>query len=607
MFIVVRARWATTPEADVWSDEAMQAWLNPDIEWSLAHCISRSFFRHLTLNPYYLAPVVVLPMDPTTNPSYSHLKDPKDRLTQGVMDLLAPQVISDNAGAIANGSARFIFCFAQQAGLYGTSGSRGGVPTGHAVCDRQSPFASICQEVGHAYGFDHELKDEIGLDGRYASYGSPYSFMSAATGYEHLRPPVAALPQGQLDPRDGTDPQALVGPQMALANLHVKKVGDFPNPETCITKTYDEFEQAPIQVTINSADAAISAWPDRKLPALLVIPHTPADDRAYYIEFRTKDHYDSAIAGPAVVMHSYRKSLWDGDFTGDRLVYEGAIIADSGDTDLKSKSGAIAIQAHIDLARSRAVLHIGKGDAFGSAVVGISEGPDYETAILHEGAWRPKYSRPCMFTPGRSFNARPVEYRTRCRIAVSASGYATPRFRFFLEGQELRDDLGGSIIINAKVDVIEEPTLDSRQVDKDILVLFNVAGRVLTLETSEPCTGSLTVGVSVEEAADGSGRADRGHLLEFNFRNLGIEWDQFWRNDVANCMKKRPIPMPDWSFPWEQDWPKPNWRDDIVDIIEEVGETSPAVAQLIVKGLNDKADLERSTLDKLNARWKPLG
>lgn len=606
MFIVVRARWATTPEADVWSDEAMRAWLNPDIEWSLAHCMSRSTFRHLTLNPYYLAPVVVLPMDPRTNPAYKEIKEPKDQLTQGVMDLLAPQVISDNAEALANGSARFIFWFAEETGNFGLGVKRGAVPTGYAVCNLTSPFASVCQEVGHAYGFDHELKDEIEIDGRYASYGSPYSFMSAETPYEYLRPPVAALPQGRLNPRDGTDPQAFVGPQMALANLHVKKMGDFPNPESCITKTYQDFEQAPIQVTINSADAAISAWPDRKLPALLVIPHTPADDRAYYIEFRTKDHYDGAIDGPAVVMHSYRKSLWDGDFTADRLVYEGAIVADSGDTDLRSKSGAIAIQAHIDLANSRAVLRIGKGDAFGAAVVGISEGPDYETTRVHEGAWRPKYSRPCMFTPGRSYNARPFENRTRCRIAVSASGYASPRFRFFLEGQELRDDLGGSIIINAKVDVIEEPTLDSRQVDKDILVLFNVAGRVLTLETAEACSGSLTVGASVEEAADGSGRADRGHLLEFNFRNLGIEWDQFWQDDVAKCLLKRPIPIPDRPLPWKDKGPKPNWRDDIIDIIEEVGETSPAVAQLIVKGLNDKADLERSTLDKLNARWKPV-
>lgn len=237
MFIVVRVRWTATPVGDVWSDDAMHAWLDPDVQWSLAHCWSRSSFRQLTLNPYYLSPVVEVSQDPRTNPAYKD-HSPRNALTLGVMDSLPPEVISDNAEAIALGRARFIFCFAQQTDLYGTAGPNGGVPTGHAVCDLLSPFAAICQEVGHAYGFDHELADNVLPDGRYESYGSPYSFMSAISGSEYTRPAVPGLPVGPVNLRNGIEPQRLVGPQLAVANLHVKQVGEFPNLETCLTADY---------------------------------------------------------------------------------------------------------------------------------------------------------------------------------------------------------------------------------------------------------------------------------------------------------------------------------------------------------------------------------
>lgn len=604
MFIVVRVRWTATAANDVWSDDAMHAWLDPNIPWSLAHCWSRSSFRQMTLNPYYLSPVVEVSQDPRVNPTYKDLS-PRDALTQGVMDNLPSAVITDNAEAIVSGKARFIFCFAQQTDLYGTAGPRGGVPTGHAVCDLLSPFAAICQEVGHAYGFDHELADKVLPDGRYESYGSPYSFMSAMSGVEHTRPVVPDLPRGPADPRTGVEPQRLVGPQLAIANLHVKQVGDFPNPETCLTANYADFENEPTQLAIHSVDAAVAAWPDRKLPALIMIPHTPVDDRAYYIEFRTRDQYDSAISGPAVVMHSFRRDLWDGDSRGDRLVYEGAVVAEAGDADLKSRSGAISIKPHFDLARSRAVIRIGKGDAFPAAVSFIA-GPDYETAKTAEGGWRPKYARPCPFDKGRTYNARPTWHRTICRASVNATGFAQPHFRFYLEDQELNPAAGNSVIVNAQVDVMDETSLESRQVIMGVPVTFAIADNNLVLETSERCNGSITVGASVEENGNPATRQMRNYLFEFGFRNAEIEWDQDWLRDIKDCLDKRPIHEPDWTFPWKREGPRPNWRERVLDLLEGVDATNPAIVQLVVKGLNDSGNLDANTLGRLNARWKPM-
>lgn len=604
MFIVVRVRWTATPVADVWSDDAMRAWLDPSVQWSLAHCWSHSSFRQLTLNPYYLAPVVEVSGDPRKNPSYKDLS-PRDALTQGVMDNLPPAVIADNAEAIASGQARFIFCFAQMTDLYGTSGPRGGVPTGHAVCDVLSPFASICQEVGHAYGFDHELADNVLPDGRYESYGSPYSFMSALSGAEHIRPIVADLPVGPPDPSTGVEPQRLVGPQLAVAHLHVKSVGEFPNPQTCLTANYAHFEHQSIKISIHSVDAAIAAWPAQKLPALIFIPHTPVDDRAYYIEFRAKAQYDSAISGPAVVMHSFRRDLWDGDFRGDRLVFEGAVVAGAGDADLKSRSGAISIKPHFDLAASRAVIQIGKGDAF-PAAISLSAGPDYETAKTADGAWRPKYSRPCPFDKGSTYNARPTWQSTVCRASVTATGFNQPEFRFYLGGQELTAALGNSINVNTVVDVLDEPSLESRTLTMGVPVSFAVAGNSLVLETSERCNGSLTVGVSVQERGVPGTLQMRNHLFEFGFRNAQIEWDEGWLRDVKNCLKKRPLPAPDWSFPWRQEGPRPNWRENVLDVLKRVDATNPALAQVVVNGLNANHSLDAAMLRKLNARWRQL-
>jgi len=521
------------------------------------------------------------------------------------MDNLPPAVIANNFNAIARGQARFIFCFAQEADLYGIAGPRGGVPTGHAVCDLLSPFASICQEVGHAYGLDHELADNVLPDGRYESYGSPYSFMSAISGVEHIRPVIPELPAGLADPRTGVDPQRLVGPQLSIANLYVKQVGDFPNSETCLTATYAEFENEPIQLTIHAVDAAVAAWPANKLPALIVIPHTPADDRAYYIEFRTKDQYDSSISGPAIVMHSFRRDLWDGDFRGDRLVYEGAVVAESGDEDLTSRSGAISIKSHFDLARSRAVIRIGKGGAF-PASVGLLAGPNYEAAKTADGGWRPKYARPCPFDKGRTYNARPTWHSTVCRASVNTTGFNQPHIRFYLEDQEINSAVGTSMIVNTQVDVMDEPALESRQVVMGVLVKFAIAGNDLVLETSERCNGSITVVASVEQMGDPGTRQTTPHLFEFGFRNAMIEWEPKFLHDITNCLNKRPIYEREQIFPWKREGPRPNWRKKVEDILRGVDAANPAVAQQIVKELNDSGSLDAKLLGRLNARWRRL-
>ena len=93
-----------------------------------------------------------------------------------------------------------------------------------AVVDLRSPFDAVCQEVGHAFGLEHELT----VDG--TEYGCPYSIMSSSgQGSSFARPVDSRLPVGDMPagPPDQfgpvtNDPQRVVGPHVPAVHFYVK-------------------------------------------------------------------------------------------------------------------------------------------------------------------------------------------------------------------------------------------------------------------------------------------------------------------------------------------------------------------------------------------------
>ena len=82
MLALIRARFPNTSAMAVWSDAAMQAWLDPNIPFSLAHYWTRTSFIGADMR-YVLFPTVVV-NDP--RPSTPPGGDPRDLLVRAVLD-----------------------------------------------------------------------------------------------------------------------------------------------------------------------------------------------------------------------------------------------------------------------------------------------------------------------------------------------------------------------------------------------------------------------------------------------------------------------------------------------------------------------------------------
>lgn len=264
MLAVIRARFPETPVEAEWSDAAMQAWLDPNIPFSLAHYWTRTSFMGADMRYILFPPVVVNDPRPDTPPG----GDARDRLVRAVLDQVTS--VSDPDWDLFD---QFLICFAQQTDMFGGGGyalktrpgSDRSVITG-AVVDINSPFDGICQEVGHGFGLEHELNFAGG------EYGCPYSVMSASgQGSSFERPLDARLPQGTMPvgkpatyfgpPTD--DPERVVGPYIPAVQFYVTGFGPFKHPDS-IVKVPPTYAQVPFTFRIEALDAAISSWPQRR-------------------------------------------------------------------------------------------------------------------------------------------------------------------------------------------------------------------------------------------------------------------------------------------------------------------------------------------------------
>lgn len=315
MIAIVPVRFSTNANAaSVWSADTFTKWMQPLIPFSLGDFWLTSGRGFLPLECTVYPPVVM--NDPRPNVAKDNATQ-RGALVNGAIAAATAQVAPD-----WDDTDILLLWYAQPTDMFGGGKyniplrAGGSKPVPVTVVDIASPYDSACQELGHSFGFDHELDDE----GR--EYASPYSVMSARLhGPEFLRVADARLPDGQkiADPRDpffNQPAQHIVGPTLAAAQL--LKVDAFKNSPGVIQLSRS-YAQQPATLTLFALNYTVRQ-PPGPLPVLATFPSNTGDGRIFTLEFRRGGHgYDAAIGQPGspagLVIHSYNP---DG-----RVRYEG--------------------------------------------------------------------------------------------------------------------------------------------------------------------------------------------------------------------------------------------------------------------------------------------
>ena len=174
-----------------------------------------------------------------------------------------------------------------------------------AVMDLARTFSADCQELGHAFGLQHEL------DAAGGEYGSLYSVMSVRRpdDAEFERPALQGLPEGLILPAGdryaGSPAQHVAGPQLPAAQLY--KLDWFREPR--VIHAAVGVGEAPKKVKLYALTYTTQA--PEPLPVLAVVEPANGVGRTFAIELRRGGHgYDLGVGvagGPpaGLVLHSY--------------------------------------------------------------------------------------------------------------------------------------------------------------------------------------------------------------------------------------------------------------------------------------------------------------
>jgi hypothetical protein len=582
MLAVIRARFPNTPATAVWPDAAMQSWLDPNIPFSLANYWTRTSFFQADMR-YFLFPPVVL-NDPRNDGALG--TDARERLVRGVLNEVTR--VSDPDWDLFD---QFIICFAQATDMFGGGsyalktrpGSDRTAITG-AVIDIASNFDGICQEVGHAFGLDHEL-DWAGNE-----YGCPYSTMSSSDqGSSFVRPVDARLPVGVPLPPDTGDPQRIVGPYIPAVHFHVRSFGAFVHPDT-VYQVPASYVQSPVSFRLEALDKGVSAWPQRKR-VLAVLPPAVTNGDPYFLELRRSRDYDQGIAAdtsgtvPAgIVIYSYSATTGRVTYV-DRIPFRGA----PGDRDYHSFKGFFAVRLNsVDDDLGGANVTVGSGDFWKHFGVDIDP-PHVHVEEERPTPWTTVQVAPCILYEKADYAYRAFFGTTHVVLEANSFGYEKPNYRWFVDDLEL-NPATPSITLNLQGRMAVDGQFQKPEL-RSIVFNYQVTGNRLDLATSAPFSG---IHVTVKVVANETSREvlqnfypDRSVWTSVQFNNVRIEWDARYVEDLAKCWKKfrdidrkfsksqpHVIPKPD---------PGPRFDDLRVDVLlQQLVERNPAVANAVI-------------------------
>jgi hypothetical protein len=205
--------------------------------------------------------------------------------------------------------------FAQPTDMYGGGTQSVRLPDGSTknvrvtVVDVASWYNGCCQELGHSYGFSHEL------DSKGNEYGSPYSVMSARGSFEFLHAKDARLPLGDVikdptDPYIGHEAQLVTSPMLPAAQLY-----SFAGFKQYVNEATLSLTGFPPAIILNALDFARE---HRETMAVTVLTSfINLAGKRFFIELRRSGYgYDQPVT-TALVIHSKTAA--------DRIEYDGNI------------------------------------------------------------------------------------------------------------------------------------------------------------------------------------------------------------------------------------------------------------------------------------------
>jgi hypothetical protein len=578
----------------------MQAWLDPNIPFSLAHYWTRTSFLGADMRYVLFPPVVVDDPRPDTPPG----GDARDRLVRAVLDQVTST--SDPDWDLFD---QFLMCFAQPTDMFGGGtyalktrpGSDRTSITG-AVIDIGSAFDGICQEVGHAFGFQHE-RNFAGAD-----YGCPYSVMSSSgQGSSFERPvdarlPVSVMPAGERADYFGpttTDPQRVVGPYIPAVQFYVTGFGPFKHPDS-IVQVPASYEMSPFTFRIEALDAAVTSWPQRRR-VLAVLPPLVLNGDTFFLELRRRGgDYDQGItreggaAPTAITIYSYHEATKLVSYQG-RIALTGA----PGDMDYHSFKGFFGVRLNsVDQDFLGANLTVGGGDFWKHFGVDLEE-PAMNVQPLRSTEWAPARVAACFLWKPSEYTYRYHFHRTTVVLVATSLGYERPGYRWFVEDQEL-DPTGTTIDLPLQVRRADAGQLLSPE-PQTVRFRYNVVQNRLELSSSEAYAG---IHVSVRVIAGESSPEviqsfypDRTVWTGIGFDNIEIEWDARYQEDHRRCMKifrdidrrfsesrTSIVPIPD---------PGPRLDDRTVAVLQSLIQSNPAAASAAIDAVAHVAGISR--------------
>lgn len=599
MLAVIRARFPETPASAVWSDAAMQAWLDPNIPFSLAHYWTRTSFIGADMRYVLFPPVVV--------------DDPRSKMPPGAdgRDLLVRAVL-DQVTAMSDPDwdlfDQFVMYFAQPTDMFGGGsyalktrpGSDRSSITG-AVIDISSPFDGICQEVGHAFGIEHELN----FGG--VEYGCPYSVMSSSgqgSSFERpvdVRLPVGVMPVGKPADYFGpatNDPQRVVGPYIPAAQFYVTGFGPFKHPDSVVLVP-PSYAQSPFTFRLEALDKAVTSWPQRRR-ALAVLPPLVPNGDIFFLELRRNGgDYDQGItseggmAPAAITIYSYSE-------VSKRVSYQGRIaLGAPGDMDYHSFKGFFSVRLNnVDQDFGGATLTVGGGDFWKHFSVDLRD-PAMNVQELRVTDWMSAHVAACFLWEASDYTYRYHFHQTTVALTAISLGYEKPTYRWFIEDREL-DPTAASIDLMLHVRESNAGQLLPAAF-QTLHFIYRVVQNRLELTCAEAYAGIyVSVKVIVGEGSPEviqSNYPDRAVWTGIGFDNLGIEWDPRYQADQERCAKifrdidrrfsrsrTSIVPIPD---------PGPRLDDRTVAVLRLLIQSNPAAASAAIDAVTQVAGISR--------------
>jgi len=587
MLAVIRLRYPSTAASEVWSDAAMNNWLNPTIPFSLAHFWTRTSLFQADLN-YFLFPAITL-ADPRSNAKPG--QNPRTVLVDGVLAEIT-RLFSPDWSLFKN----VLIVGAQQTDQFGGGGAHkvGNTMVLAAVVDVFSPFSNMCQELGHAFSLEHEL-NFLGDE-----YQSPYSVMSSElygnNNSSFERPADPRLPVGKpkLTPNvsavNTNDVQRIIGPYITPAQFSAANMGSFNDPNT-VHAVPASFNTTPHTFRLTAYDAGIDAWPNRKVILGVINPVDPNAD-TYYLELRRNRSYDANFSADgvntppvAVVIHALSKIT-------KRIRYVNRIaLLGNGDTDYHDFNGHFVVRiGAFEPDFSAVTVTVADGETWRYFGIGLDD--VVETALPPtriDVGWQTADMSPCFMFPVAPHRFRNHFHNNMLSLRATSFGYEQPLYQWFLNDQ-LLDPAKNSIMLNLNVKVAEHGELSAAKPENINFSYENKPGsNKLKISCDEPYSGiSAIVKVVVSESSHEVLQnlyPDRSLWTSIRFDNVTIEHDQAYIDEEIACAKR--IKDLDDQYAKSQKPPHlvdpgPKFGVDVINVIDALVLSNPAAANAVI-------------------------